>query len=453
MFFRGAVAAAAQTFTLNILRAKEQYRVAALDGVLSARGLYGSSDDTPVVEVTGECWEVSLQAFGSTPGPEPEDTFDACLAERRAAFAGWLSALPPAPDTLKGARELAGYVMYSGVVAPAGLFKRPAMLMSKNWMDNVWSWDHVFNALALAPGHSALAWDQWLLMADQQDRHGAYPDAYNDEYAVYNFAKPPVHGWAVLELLKRGSEDARTLETVYDSLARWTRWWLEHRVLPGETLPYYLHGNDSGWDNSTAFDSGVPLMTPDLSAFLILQLDALDLLAHTLNKTEDRWSLEADRLTEALLNEWQDDHFVAKHADGRRVYSKSLLYHLPVVLAKRLPQTVLNALAKNIEGFLTDYGLATELPSSKKYRPDGYWRGPVWAPSTYLVYRGCKESGFGGLARRVAEGFCRACNESGFAENFDALSGAGLCDRAYTWTASVFLLLAADLKADANARR
>ena len=34
------------------------------------------------------------------------------------------------------------------------------------------------------------------------------------------------------------------------------------------------------------------------------------------------------------------------------------------------------------------------------------------------------------------------CEGSGFAENFDALTGEGLRDRAYTWTASAYLLLA-----------
>jgi hypothetical protein len=34
------------------------------------------------------------------------------------------------------------------------------------------------------------------------------------------------------------------------------------------------------------------------------------------------------------------------------------------------------------------------------------------------------------------------CETSGFAENFDALTGRGLRDRAYTWTASGYLLLA-----------
>ena len=35
------------------------------------------------------------------------------------------------------------------------------------------------------------------------------------------------------------------------------------------------------------------------------------------------------------------------------------------------------------------------------------------------------------------------CESSGFAENFDAGTGAGLRDRAYTWTAAVYLLFAA----------
>ena len=45
-------------------------------------------------------------------------------------------------------------------------------------------------------------------------------------------------------------------------------------------------------------------------------------------------------------------------------------------------------------------------------------------------------------ADTVSERFCRLCGRSGFAENFNALTGEALCDPAYTWTASVFLLLA-----------
>ena len=48
------------------------------------------------------------------------------------------------------AAELAAYVLWSTTVDPGGLLRRLTVLMSKHWMDKVWSWDHCFNALALA---------------------------------------------------------------------------------------------------------------------------------------------------------------------------------------------------------------------------------------------------------------------------------------------------------------
>jgi hypothetical protein len=36
------------------------------------------------------------------------------------------------------------------------------------------------------------------------------------------------------------------------------------------------------------------------------------------------------------------------------------------------------------------------------------------------------------------------CAASGFAENFDAMTGAGLRDRAYSWTAAAYLALRTD---------
>ena len=89
------------------------------------------------------------------------------------------------------------------------------------------------------------------------------------------------------------------------------------------------------------------------------------------------------------------------------------------------------------------HGLATEPPTSEAYEPDGYWRGPIWAPSTALLVDGLRRSGHGELADLVSDRFRALCERSGFAENFDALSGQGLRDRAYTWTAAVYLVLAA----------
>jgi hypothetical protein len=48
------------------------------------------------------------------------------------------------------------------------------------------------------------------------------------------------------------------------------------------------------------------------------------------------------------------------------------------------------------------------------------------------------------LADEISTRFRTLCENSGFAENFDARTGEGLRDRAYTWTASSYLLLAED---------
>ena len=92
--------------------------------------------------------------------------------------------------------------------------------------------------------------------------------------------------------------------------------------------------------------------------------------------------------------------------------------------------------------FRSAHGLATEPLDSPHYQSDGYWRGPIWAPSTVLIEDGLRVSGYAELADEVSRRFRLLCEASGFAENFDALSGAGLRDRAYTWTASAYLLLA-----------
>jgi glycogen debranching enzyme len=115
---------------------------------------------------------------------------------------------------------------------------------------------------------------------------------------------------------------------------------------------------------------------------------------------------------------------------------------MAIVLGRDLPEEVGPALARDIESHLTEYGPATERPSSEHYEADGYWRGPIWAPSTVLIEDGLRRGGFTELADEVSRRFRALCEKSGFAENFDALTGAGLRDRAYTWTASGYLLLA-----------
>ena len=356
------------------------------------------------------------------------------------------------PDGLVEAAGLAAYVNWSSVVHPQGLFSRPAMLMSKRVMCRLWSWDHCFNAMALAEGMPELALEQFLLPFDLQLPSGQLPDSYSDTVTLYNFVKPPVHGWAFRKM--RSSNrffDKQVVQEVYPKLVKLTEFWLGRRMPHKKGLPEYFHGFESGWDNATLFDVGFPQICPDLSTLIIEQLDAISEFALMLGDkaAAEKWTRQADSMCRTLVRRlWDGRRFISQRSDNgvSSETSDSLLGCMPILLGRRLPQKIRDQLVLNIRRFLTPYGLATEHPASSHYQADGYWRGPSWAPSTMLIIDGLERCGHGELAGELRQRFCANAAVNGFAECYDALTGAGLRDRAYTWTSSIFLILAHDIQ-------
>lgn len=399
----------------------------------------------------GAAWEIVIEEYTTSRDPYlATASFDEVALRASGAFGRYLDTVAPWRDDRTPAAELATYVLWSATVAPAGFLSRPAVLMSKHWMDKVWSWDHCFNALALAAGDPTLAWHQFHLPFDHQDPAGALPDSVTHSEVLHNFVKPPIHGWAFTRL-RRGSGAPVTrpqLDESYHRLSRWATFWLTQRRAHGHVLAHYQHGNDSGWDNATTFDAGRVLETADLAAFLIMLLRELGVLATELGDAgaAHRWRAAAEEMQAALLSTlWDGTRFVARDVHtGQRYESSSLLALMPIVLGADLPSEIHTMLAAGLKAHLTAYGLATEPTDSPHYAADGYWRGPIWAPATVLIEDGLRRAGHVDLADAVSERFRTLCETSGFAENFDAETGAGLRDRAYTWTAAAYLILAAE---------
>ncbi|MDF2992440.1 MAG: glycogen debranching enzyme [Microbacterium sp.] len=402
--------------------------------------------------ITGDDgWEVAIQEIATAAELTVDSSFEAVHQRVRKEFEAYLEAIAGWRTADTPAAALAAYVLWSATVEPAGFLQRESVLMSKHWMDKVWSWDHAFNALALAPGAPDLAIDQYLAPFDHQDSAGAMPDSITHSEVLYNFVKPPIHGWALRRLRDRLSRPLSTdeLDLIYGRLSRWSQFWLNHRTAPGCSLPHYQHGNDSGWDNSTTFDHDRVVVAPDLAAFLAVQLDVLAHLATELDKGDletTRWARERDRVEQALLSDLRDDHgfFAVGARNGRISKRSSLLNLLPILAGRRLPAELIDTLAAGIRDHLTAWGPATQRPDTEEYESDGYWRGPIWAPSTMLIEEGLRAAGVTDLADTINQRFRALCEASGFAENFDALTGEGLRDRAYTWTASVYLVFAHD---------
>ena len=450
----GAIPEPAGSWIFNMAASFRSYRLIPLAGTFTVDAPWKVKHcEYMIAELTGSGGMTAEMAIEELtwmrPPQDHSAAFDVFQERVQTEFDTFCKPFLTCPGALQKTAATAAYLDWSSVVHPHRLLKRPAMYMSKNSMTNVWAWDHAFNALAVCLSDPDLAWDQFMVIFDHQDENGQIPDFINDVRFLTCFVKPPIHGWVLTRLIEFSGELPRErLVEAYDKLSRWTDWWFTYRDPDGDGLPVYWHGNDSGWDNGSAFDVPLPLKSADLAAFLVVQMDALATVADQLGRGGEAgsWRRRAETTLSALIDTlWDGTRFRCISTVTRESAdpSDSVFGCLPIILGKRLPGEIRRALASEIKRHVTEWGVASEHPDSPVYASEGYWRGPIWAPSTMILVDGLHAAGEMELAHDIAERFCRLCARSGFAENFDAVTGAPLCDRGYTWTSSVFLVLAA----------
>jgi putative isomerase len=290
-----------------------------------------------------------------------------------------------------------------------------------------------------------------MLAFAHQSPQGQLPASFNNAELHWMDAKPPVHGWTLGKLMRETDwVGIGKLHEIYEPLVAFTEWWFRFRDHDGDGLPAAFHGNDTGWDNASVFDERPPVTTPDLSAYLVIQMEVLSKVAELLGRDKEalEWQQRGEALLKLMIERMWDaekGQFVSLTADSQGTApGDSLINFIPVVLGRRLPQEILQAMVRSLMQpgrFLTDWGLATESVESPFYNAEGYWRGPIWAPSTLLIWDGLREAGYKEEADTVRERFLALCAKAGFAENFQATEGRSLRDPTYTWTASSFLYL------------
>lgn len=361
-----------------------------------------------------------------------------------AEWESYLTAMPPVPEKYRSMSELCWYTNWSCFIRANDAYQYDAMLMAKYTMSSVWSWDHCFNALAISESHPSAAVEQLLLPFERQASSGVLPDMWNpNSELVWAVTKPPIHGWCLDKLLDRiRIDDAMTVKLI-GHLQQWTDFWLTYRDFDGDGIPAYPFGCDSGWDNSALFFSGFFIESPDLSAFLVLQMRTLARLERMRECEEAarEWERRAEELlTKLIEHSWTGERFIAPQSGTHQFNEEpqSALAMMPLILGELLPQEIRRKVAKEFaETYITGRGVANnyEFVDGKKAPTGG-----IWASINYLFADGLRVSGFEKEARMVAEGFCSAVEtEGGPHEGFPVDSGTyGVTG--YTWTSSVYLL-------------
>lgn len=413
---------------------------------------YGKRAACALVKTCGQAWEFFIEQFEGAWVPITKlPPFEQCIFYWKLQFEDFYSGYSPVPEQYREADKAAAYVNWMSTVRAGGLLQRDSILMSKNWMTCVWTWDCCFNAMALAEAHPALAAEQLCLPFDGQKADtGILPDTTSYADRIYEYTKPPVHGWTLKYLMERGAVTEKQLTWLLPRLEKWTDYWFTYADWDHDGMCNYTHGNDSGWDNCSGYQVGCPIEGPELAAYLVIQMDVLaDIYQSRGNPGKAAyWRKRADAQLKGMIDHfWNGTAFeILQSGTHRKTENADSLYaFVPLILGKRLPNQIFAQLVAGLkeEGrFLTPFGLATESKQSPYFVDDGYWLGPIWAPPMYQIIRGLCEGGEKDFALELARRFCNMVVASGFAENFSAQDGRGLRDPAYTWTSSVFQMLA-----------
>ncbi|XHR28352.1 MAG: amylo-alpha-1,6-glucosidase [Chthoniobacteraceae bacterium] len=417
--------------------------ISALEGTVEVR----QKGDRWTLRLDGEKGPAEVLIHRTRCGgtiPEAKGTLADCAAMSRADFMEWSACFPKISGDLAALRDRELQTIWNLSVFAEGNFKRDVVLVSKGSLVGLWSWDHCWHMLGTAGIDPVLSWNNLMAMFDHQDANGGLPDVMAANQFIWRYTKPPVHGWMIGLLESHYSWVTDThREEAYQGLTRLTNFWLNERCDPKDGLPFYFHGIDSGWDNSTLFDEGVPLKTPDLATWLVLQQDWLARTAAKLGKADEAeaWRRGAQALLEKLLERfWDGNAFVARlMGSDKPVASKSLQLKIPLLLGHRLPekarQWCLDGLL-DASRYWTPFGLRSEPLESEKFSADGYWRGAVWPVTVFIFVEALRVNGFEKEADMIINGYLKHVEEAGNFENYRGDNGIGVRDTHFAWTAT-----------------
>ena len=377
-------------------------------------------------------------------------TYADALADVTADWESFLAKIPPVDAPLQNARLEAAWCLWSYLLNPSGYVHRPHIMMAASSIASSWQMNH--NAAALR-NDLPLALDLLSNMFDEIGALGQLPDMVDDGRCMGQAIHPPTQGWSLLwimqkhDLAKEAPREA--LEFLYDGFARWANWFFLARDDDHDGLPQYDNGDEIGFDDCSPFEFHTTLVTPDLSAYIVLLYDGLAKLAEALGKPEDErkeWTQKADALTARMIETlWNGERFVAVTNDTHEVVATdSVVYYLPLVLGKRLPRDIIDKMTADllVEGvFLTPFGLCVEKLESDFFRLSGMSRGWVLPASNLLILTGMYDAGKTAEAKMIARRYCDACAKWGISMLLDPLRGTpnGF---ACSWSANTFLVLA-----------
>ncbi|MBO0692574.1 MAG: hypothetical protein J2P58_06735 [Acidimicrobiaceae bacterium] len=360
---------------------------------------------------------------------------------------------------------------------PAALRRIAAGVMELHWRDEhgytvphsqtypwLWLWDSCFHALIWDALDDERAVRELTAVFRRQSRDGFIPHMANfpPESATGEMwgatgrsaiTQPPMYGHALAVLASHG----RDIRALAEPALRGLQHLFDRRRAPCGLIRCY-HPWETGADDSPRFDFGrrppyYRLRWDSIHYKLVGALEVRDgeatgssafdvcpagfnaLVAWNARELaealgDSRLSAEATTLAQtidALMWSEEAGTWCDVQPDGSPGSSvqvvDALLPALVTADAERAARVL--ALTTDPDAFGLPFGPAQVHPAEASYEEDQYWRGPAWPCLTYLLWRAAEQRGLVHQTERLAAMLRDGAAASGFAEYWNAATGAG----------------------------
>jgi len=288
----------------------------------------------------------------------------------------------------------------------------------------IFCWDNLLGSLLSWYGlkDTSLAFSSFKAVLED-----AAPDGFPTNNSQGNGRKaldrsqPPLGGIVALELFKQTKNEA-FIRSVFPALFKWNRWWLKARM-NGKLLSWGSHKSpntfadpanhsllgaklESGLDDSPMFDSTtfdtarglMMLHDVGLNSLYLADCESLSELASYCGKSFLKEKKELDHNIPYLKKELQtlynpkSGFFQNQYLPNgfkSAVISPTLLYPmLTSVVSKKQTQEMIDSLLLHNQRLGGYPGLPSISRNHPEFGKQRYWKGSVWPPLNYLVFKG-----------------------------------------------------------------
>lgn len=312
------------------------------------------------------------------------------------------------------------------VKPPKGILKHEYLVPAGPYFQ-LFDWDTYFMGVALSYDQVgkplATSVEDFLEFVDEYANRKGYtpreiaPDAL---WALPEMCKPFLAQAALRASMTMGSVDwltersGESHETYYVKLGHTLEFWEETRRAPDGFFLWY-NGVESGVDNNPAVTDSPAQVTEgvDLQCYIVREYRAMAILAKKLGKDDDAddYNRQAGNLRDRIQQMmWSDADGMFLNIDSRTgqfIHVKTWTNFVPLwagVATKAQADRTINDHLLNPDEFWSAHGVRTLAPSEPLYNPkSGYWRGPVWVISNYLIMHGLMNYGYSQQARDLAQ--------------------------------------------------